>query len=348
MSHEIQKSDNAVFHRKPAWHGLGIVVENAPTPREALTIAGLEWGVEQRDLFTEVESIGEDGEIKTERVKVNTHVANYRADDKSLLGVVSSNYQPVSNAELADFCEALVIGGEGKVKIESAGSIRGGKKVWFLLKGEAFGIANKDEVFTYLLASNGHDGGTTLRLTPTSIRVVCQNTLHLVIPDLDSGELLSSAWSFKHRSNVHDRLEEARAALERFGKKTEEFTGVANTLAAKGVTSLEAKEFFLECYTADFGEIPANPTNRSEEGARNRAMSAYNSFSKRFDDEKEIAGTSAWNMFNAWSGTIQHDKKARGKDDVKRVESRIDNNLFGLTQTRTQNALLRAFKMASA
>lgn len=42
MSHEITSTDNVVLHRTSAWHGLGTVVADAPTPREALTLAGLE------------------------------------------------------------------------------------------------------------------------------------------------------------------------------------------------------------------------------------------------------------------------------------------------------------------
>ena len=47
MAHEITQHDNVVLHRTPAWHGLGIVVKDAPTPIEALKIAGLDWNVEQ-------------------------------------------------------------------------------------------------------------------------------------------------------------------------------------------------------------------------------------------------------------------------------------------------------------
>ena len=47
MSHEIEKHDHVVLHRQAAWHGLGTIVENAPTPSEALAIARLDWDVQQ-------------------------------------------------------------------------------------------------------------------------------------------------------------------------------------------------------------------------------------------------------------------------------------------------------------
>lgn len=345
MAHEITETDGAVYHSKPAWHGLGVVVDEAPTTKEALRLAGLEWGILQKPMFTTFETIAEDGSVVEERVEVPSHVANYRADNRSLLGVVSANYQPISNIELADFCDKLLGEATGKVRIESAGSIRGGKRVWFLLKGHDFTIGKGDVIYPYILASNGHDGGATCRITPTTIRVVCSNTLHQVIPRTDNGELMGSAISLKHTSNLMERIEEAREALRVYGTQTEKFKNFANDLTKRQVSSEQIRNFFLESYGADFGEIPLNPQTKSEKNAQNRAMSAIASFSRRFDDESSIAGTSVWNMVNAYSGLIQQDKKGRGKNDVAIVESRTESNLLGLNQDRTMKALERAYRM---
>lgn len=345
MAHEITETDGAVYHSKPAWHGLGVVVDEAPTTKEALNLAGLDWGIIQKPLFTTFETIAEDGTVVEERVEIPSHVSNFRGDNRALLGVVSANYQPISNIELADFCDKLLGEAHGKVRVESAGSIRGGKRVWFLLKGDNFEVGKGDVIYPYILASNGHDGGATCRITPTSIRVVCANTLHQVIPRNDTGELVGSAISLKHTSNLMDRIEEAREALRQYGVQTEKFKNFANDLTKKQVTSEQIRSFFLESYGADFGEIPINATTKSEENARNRAMNAIALFSRRFDDEKAMAGTSVWNMVNAYSGLIQHDKKSRGKNDTVMVESRTESNLLGLNQDRTTKALERAYRM---
>ena len=39
MSHEITSTDDLVLTGRPGWHGLGNVVENAPSPNEALKLA---------------------------------------------------------------------------------------------------------------------------------------------------------------------------------------------------------------------------------------------------------------------------------------------------------------------
>ena len=100
MGHEITNTDNVLLHKTRAWHGLGTVVASAPTPREGLKLAGIDWGVEQYPLVAKLP----DG---TE-VEVDTHVINYRSDTNTPLGVVSSGYQPIQNGEMADFSEALL------------------------------------------------------------------------------------------------------------------------------------------------------------------------------------------------------------------------------------------------
>lgn len=335
MSHEITANDNIVLHLNAAWHGLGIIVKDAPTPKDALTIAGLDWGVQSRPLYVKDDHGNE--------IEVPSHVANYRADTGDLLSVVRESYKVVSNADMADFCEALLE--DGIVTCESAGSIRGGKRVWFLLKGEAFGVANDDEIFPYILVSNGHDSLTSFRVTPTTVRVVCSNTLHAVLPRTDTGELMDSAFCIRHTTNVMERVAEAREALQHYSKAINETKTIAETLAGKQVTSDEMKQFFMDCYQRDFKEVPANPTNKVEENRRVRCMDAFASFTRRFDDEKHLAGTTLWNALNAYTGLIQHDRKARGADDEERVSKRIDQNLFGLNQNRTQAALATAWKM---
>lgn len=41
------------YVREKPWHGLGTRVEEAPTSADALIYAGLDWLVEQKDVYTE-------------------------------------------------------------------------------------------------------------------------------------------------------------------------------------------------------------------------------------------------------------------------------------------------------
>ena len=302
MAHEINQHDHVVPHREKAWHGLGTIVQDAPTPSEALQIARLDWTVEQWPLSAS------NGEGK--RIALPDQVLNLRSDTLTPLGVVTNNYQPIQNSELADFCQLLAEQGD-TVKIESAGSIRNGAKVWFLLKGESFSVRQSDEIAPYILVSNGHDGGTALRCTPTTIRVVCSNTLHMVIPRTEKGGRLKAQPSCYVQA------------------------------AAKEVTRESVQSFFLQCYTRDFGSIAANPKNKSEEKVRSKSQDAYMQFSQRFDSERALAGTTAWNAFNAYTGWLQNDR-GFWKDAEKEVERRISSKLFGQDSDRAVDSLMLA------
>lgn len=343
MVHEITKNDSPVYVGQPAWHGLGKVVPEDFSPLQGLELADLEWTVEQEPLLYQPMDADEWGLV--DPVPVTTHVANVRSDTREILGVVSSGYTVVQNHTMAEFCDSLGLVEDSPVRCETVGSIGGGRKTWFLLRGKSFDVAKGDSIYPYVLVSNGHDGSSSFRVTPTTVRVVCSNTLHAVIPRDDS-VTQGAAIVLRHSRNVNDRVEEARQALRQYGAAIEDTRKVAEHLAAKPVTSETVQEFFLSCYTHEFGEIPSNPKNAAEERRVNKAQSAYNSFSRRFDDERGIAGASYWNAFNSFSGLIQHDMKARGRDDQARVESRVNSNMFGLNQKRTQAALATAYEMS--
>src|SRR3954467_15881888 len=57
MAHNLNYNDKTQKHcffsvKEKAWHGLGQIVKDYPTRREALQFAGLDYTVEKRTLFT--------------------------------------------------------------------------------------------------------------------------------------------------------------------------------------------------------------------------------------------------------------------------------------------------------
>jgi len=338
MAHEIEAHDGVVLHREKAWHGLGTIVQDAPTPTAALEIAGLNYRIEQWALSAT------DGE--GHKIAVPNMVANVRADVRLPLGIVTANYQPIQNLELAEFCELLAEQGD-TVKIESAGSIRNGGKVWFLLKGESFSVRKKDEVSPYILVSNGHDGGTALRCTPTTVRVVCSNTLHMVIPKVERGKVVKAqpaSFIANHLGDVKGKVEDAKRALGLYGKSLSATREMIDAAAAKDVNREAVQKFFLECYTRDFGAIAVNPQNAKEEKARAKSQEAYLQFCQRFDAEKKLAGATAWNAFNAYTGWSQNDRTF-WKDAAKENERRVASKLFGQDAERSVDTLTLALAL---
>lgn len=180
--------------REKPWHGLGTSVENAPTSRDALILAGLDWDVIQRPVYTQ------DG------VKVEGYKANVRMNDASILGVVTDRYKVVQNRDAFEFTDELL--GSG-VRYETAGSLMGGRKTWILAKLPTKYIINGEDITPYMVFSNTHDGSGAIKIAMTPIRVVCNNTLNLA---LDRAKRI---WSFNHTGDIELKLEEAKETLFR-------------------------------------------------------------------------------------------------------------------------------------
>jgi phage/plasmid-like protein (TIGR03299 family) len=196
MAHEVETMFSV---RHVPWHGLGVVLEEAPDSEKALVQAGLLWGVEKRQLFLN------NGQ------RVPDHFATVRMTDDRILGVVGRDYKVIQNREAFMWTDALL--GEGAV-YETAGSLREGRRVWLCAKlPEPIDLVG-DQVDMYLLFTNSHDGSSSIRVAITPIRVVCQNTLTYGL------KAAKRTWSIRHTSGAKERLNQAAMALKmtyRFG-----------------------------------------------------------------------------------------------------------------------------------
>lgn len=319
MAHEITERDGLVLAGQRAWHGLGVVVPEAPTPADALKLASLDWSVEQWPLSA---TNGESGE-NAKRAAVTSHVLNVRSDTGAPLGVVTSGYVPTHNRDIAELvCE---LDRSKDVRLESAGSIRGGKRVWFLAQGESFGIG-QDETRRYLLFATGHDGTLAFHAQPTSIRVVCSNTLHMALGR-------NSAFSFRHSGNVRSKIDEIRKALGLFSVVSTDFENKARALAAKTLTRDEIQAFFVDVYQTTEDEIPTNPSTKDERKKREDAAQVIARWSANFDRESSMSGFprgSAWLAMNAVTRWYDHQRHYRSKQDpTSRRDARIYGALWG-------------------
>ena len=95
MAHEFE---SGFFVTEPAWHGLGVVLQDPPTVQEAITAAGLDWKVELRRLTMP------DGREVPNRAVV-------RSTDESLLGVVGPDYEPLQNSDALAWFQPFVDSG---------------------------------------------------------------------------------------------------------------------------------------------------------------------------------------------------------------------------------------------
>ncbi|MBQ6996313.1 MAG: DUF945 domain-containing protein [Lachnospiraceae bacterium] len=180
------------YVRETPWHGLGKRVSEAPSSKDALILAGLNWKVKQEPIYT------------NKNEEIVGYKANVRNTDRKVLGVVTDRYKVIQNEEAFAFTDALL--GEG-VKYETAGSLQDGRKVWLLARMPQEYIISGERISPYLVFSNTHDGTGAVKVCATPIRVVCNNTLNLALATA------KRSWTMVHTGDIRSKLQEAQDTL---------------------------------------------------------------------------------------------------------------------------------------
>ena len=180
------------YTREKPWHGLGTMVAEAPNSKDALRLAGLNWKVLQKPVYTENEEL------------VQGYKANVRDTDRKVLGVVTDRYKVIQNEEAFAFTDTLL--GEC-VRYETAGSLQEGRRVWMLARLPREFIIGGERISPYMVFSNTHDGSGAVKTALTPIRVVCNNTLNLAL------RTAKRSWSMIHTGDISGKIEEAKNTL---------------------------------------------------------------------------------------------------------------------------------------
>lgn len=335
MAHEIQENDTMLLAGQPAWHGLGTILPDAFTTDEALTTGGLDWQVERTPLYLPTGA------------EVTSHVANVRQDTGETLAVVGSDYSILQNADLATYVED-VCGDE--VKLETAGSLKNGREVFMLARMESFEATKGDVVERYALFSNAHDGSRAFRVLPTSVRVVCNNTLTMALGAKRSGIAV------RHTSGLAESIESARAALSGALQQGDQFREQVTGMASHYLSKEELQGFFAVVYQkANKVRIATNPKTDTEARAYRKATKVVGDWVGLLDDEKNQVGSmsgSIWAALNAVTEWSDHERSVRvtatvgaGEDAARAAEARTYSNWLGSSADFKAVALREALQL---
>lgn len=165
MAHMVE---TMAYAGEVPWHGIGTEVPSDISPEQMLKFAGLDWEVQKVPSYINVNQ---------ETVFTGRH-ALVRSSDKSILDIVTDDWNPVQNHDAFKFFNDFVYAGD--MEMHTAGSLKSGQIVWALAKiKDSFELFGGDKVEGYLLFSNPHRFGQAIDIRFTPIRVVCNNTLTL-------------------------------------------------------------------------------------------------------------------------------------------------------------------------
>lgn len=340
MAHNINFNEQTGKHsffsvKEKAWHGLGQIVKDYPTSREALEYAGLNYRVEKRKLFTyDNQNLFGNADTIAPNIQVPNYYATVRTDNEAVLGVVGKDYQVVQNVDAFSFFDAIV-GGDG-IQYETAGALGKGERIFITAKLPGYiKISNEDLIEKYLFLTTSHDGFGSITAAFTPVRIVCNNTLNAALKNC------SNTVKIRHTANAKERLEEAHKVSGISNQLSHQLEGIFNQWAKVRITDAEVRKLIQLALTPNKEVLQNLKTGKEDEiSARFSnlcdAVYEYN-FTSPTQQTETTKGT-VFGAYNAVTGYFQNIKNY--KDD----EAKLKSLLYGGTaQAKTQ----RAFTLCS-
>ena len=300
------------YTRTAPWHGLGTRVLEAPTSSAALSLAGLDWKVVQKPVFT------------ADGLFISGFKANVRDRDSQVLGVVSDRYKVVQNEDAFAFTDELL--GEG-VTYETAGSLQNGRRTWILAKLPQRYIIRGDEIDPYLVFMNSHDGTGAIKAAMTPVRVVCQNTLNLAL------STARRSWSTIHTGAIHGKLQDARNTLLYADRYMAALGKTIEELSLQKLSDRQVLEYIDALFPLpkDASEVRKKNLGKLKEDLKLRYFEA---------PDLQHVGKNAYRFVNAVSDFATHARPLRERSSYR-------ESLFG--RTVDGNVLIdRAFGLVKA
>lgn len=311
MSNQIL---NAANDGQKPWHQSGFNL----TPNESIEAwikkSGMDWKINESPVHFSTKHGNDESHFQSYQDKK----VLYRSDTGAPLSVVGDKYKVVQPREILEFYRDLTeVSG---YVLETAGIIKNGKKIWALARtGQEAMLKGNDKVKSYLILATACDGTLATTATPTSIRVVCSNTLAFAIN--------GAAQAIKVPHSTHFDAQVVKKQLGIAVSGWDSFMYRMKLLSERKVKLQESQDFFERVF---------NPDNQPTEQKRNdRAIKVVQSLFEGKGKGSLLVSSegTAWGLLNSVTEFIDHQKRARNHD------YRLDSAWFGQGAAMKQRAL---------
>lgn len=257
-----------------------------------------------------------------------------RSDTLKPFGVCGNKWNALQNVDAFNWFQPAL--DEDLVKLNTVGTIGGGRKIWILaeINADPCEIVPGDEIVKYLLLGNGHDGGTALFIAFTPLRVWCANMFPRLKRDKSTQLIrLRHSMSVKvHLDRLRDTINFANAE---FNATAEQYRKLCNHTINKADLEKYVKVLFCDAkeQAKPLADLPTRTRNRLEE-----IMSLVDTGIGL--QGPKVRGT-YYAAFNAVNQYLNYDAS-------RNAENRLNSLWFGQNANLNQKALQVATEMALA
>lgn len=340
--------ESMAYAKDTPWHHLGKYLGDMDVDSDTMRKeAGMDFEVKALPIAQVWDPEGQTNRA----VAFGKYRALIRTDKMRVLGTCRAVYKPFQNKQIFDFMDSLRE--DGALKYHTAGVLFSGERVWALCQTEGqFDVRRRngktDALKPFLFMTAGHDGGTPIVLAPTSVRVVCWNTLNAA---LNESRVLS--WRIKHTASMDSKLAKARqallgsqqetAALAKLGTELDrekmdrvEFIRFANTLLLTDneIESVKDAQLAKDKMIEKLKDL-------RKEGKETRVENQTEAFLKLFENGAGNAASSRWDALNAVTDFIDHQRERlqKGADSIEKLSRMTESAMRGTGATRKRRAL---------
>ena len=303
MAHCVE---SMAFAGQVPWHNLGNNVDPDSTIEEMLVAAGIDWTVDLCPVFTKAK----DGTM----VKLPLKRALVRSTDNKVLTVTGDFWKQLQNKDAMEFFREYTE--SGGARLETAGSLRGGKLIWALASiNKSFTVkgSKNDVVKGYILLSSPHEVGKRIKVRTTSTRVVCANTLAMAERD---------AVQYSQTHTTKFDVATARASIQLAQDQIKQMEEQINKLAGKKMSTFDSLRVLAEFFSPAPEGVSLDDHTKVLMGDPGSHSKAFDSLLLSLNKAPGAQPDTAWGVLNGVTHFIDH---VAGKEN----EARLYNSWFG-------------------
>lgn len=306
MSHlvyHIGDEQSMAFVGLTPWHGLGQELD----PDSPLEVwekkAHLDWHVAEAPVQFEIPGGFRDAMIPA---GMENRKVLYRTDNAEPLSIVGTGYKVVQPIEILEFYRDLIH--HHNFKMETAGSLDDGRRVWALAKmGDGFTLPGSDVVQPYCLLMTSYDTSLATTLMFTSVRVVCNNTLEWAYAGSDDSTI-----KIPH----YDTFDPAAIKLEAglIDDSWYQYSKVCAEMSRYTMPSVEAHKFFSKI-VFDAEQLRSMPWDSLPAVQLKAHAEITKGYLEGRGAEIKAAYNTLWGALNAVTEYVDHNKPARSTNN---------------------------------
>ena len=306
------------YYGNVPWHKQGKKLNQPANLEEAIQAGGLDWKVGMVPLCTNEDPPS----------PVKSRLAIVRQDrpsghPKRVLGVAHRGFKPLQNREGIQIFDSIF--GKGKRVYHTGGYLGTGEVVWVMAElPKNIMVTDADQVKTYSLFTNSHNGSIAIDFRLTTVRVVCQNTLSLALKEKDKRTFFKRA----HQGNYDELMQEVESFFSDTLKAADDlevqFKKMLNRKFDDDLIKAYIESLFLEPTRPAKADVDSRVENfyltRVKKTKEARSEINNLNLNGKGTEIKGVKG-SLWGTFNAVLEFIDHHEKNSGNN--------IASNLFG-------------------